>query len=427
MEYPKILMIRQDVDAPKVPDIPRAIQDIFYKLHLGSAIKPGARVAITAGSRGVRDMVSVIREIVRNLKLIGAVPFVAPAMGSHGGATDEGQTEVLESLGINRETIDAPILSSMETDDIGQNKYGASVLIGSDFTRADHVIVLNRIKAHTDFKGNIESGLYKIMMIGMGKHAGAALAHRLILKHGFEEVVTNLGKIILSKVPVVAGVGIVENHYDETAIIDGFLPNDILSGEMRLLRESKRMMARIPFDDVDVLIVDEMGKAISGTGMDTNVINRIFHQATPEPSPQQFKRIYVRDLTEDTHGNAIGIGLADFTSTRLVSKIDFHKMRVNCVTGTTPEKGRVPLAYDRDDDAIADAIYNAGVINTKYARLAWIKNTLELEHLYISHAIWDSVADKGKFQLILPESPLPFDAEGNLPFGMFDKKTAQVR
>jgi hypothetical protein len=421
MNYPQILMARQNIHAPKITNIPKGVRDSLSKHDLKQKVKTGQRVVITAGSRGVRDIVTVIREIALFIKSLGALPFVSPAMGSHGGATAEGQREVLASLGITEETVGAPIISSMETEDIGKNSFGTPVLIGRDFTQADHVIVLNRIKPHTDFRGSIESGLYKIMMIGMGKHAGAKLAHRLIITHGFERVVVDVGKIILNCIPVLLGIGIVENHYDETAIIKSYNPDDILFGERRLLTDARQLMARIPFDNVDVLIVDEMGKTISGTGMDTNVIGRIYHQATPEPTSQKFRRIYVRDLTEDTHGNALGVGLADYVSTRLASKIDFRKMRINCVTGTTPEKGRLPLSYDRDDEAIEDAIGNAGVLDGQSARLVWIKNTLELEYLWVSDALWRDSKEKTHLEIVAQLQPLPFDLSGNLPFGVFEK------
>jgi hypothetical protein len=421
MNYPQILLVRQKIHAPKITNIPMVIRDSLLKHNLKQKIKPGQKVVITAGSRGVRDIASIIKEIALFIKSLGASPFVSPAMGSHGGATAEGQREVLASLGITEETVGAPVISSMETDDIGKNSFGTSVPIGRDFTQADHVILLNRIKPHTDFRGSIESGLYKIMMIGMGKHAGATLAHRLIITHGFERVVIDVGKIILNCVPVLIGVGIVENHYDETAIIESFSPDDILAGERRLLTDAMKLMARIPFDNVDVLIIDEMGKTISGTGMDTNVIGRIYHQATPEPTSQKFRRIYVRDLTEDSHGNALGVGLADYVSTRLASKVDFRKMRINCVTGTTPEKGRLPLAYDRDDEAIEDAIGNAGVLIGESARLVWIKNTLDLEYLWVSEALWRDSQEKAHLELVTQLQPLPFDLSGNLPLGVFER------
>lgn len=427
MNYPQILMIRQNIHAPKITNIPKVIRDSLLKHDLKQKVKPGQRVVITAGSRGVKDIAKVIREIALYIKSIGALPFVSPAMGSHGGATAEGQREVLATWGITFETVGAQIISSMETDNVGQNKFGTPVLIGRDFTQADHVIVINRIKPHTDFRGSIESGLFKIMMIGMGKHAGATLAHRLIMAHGFEEVVKDAGRVILSHVPILFGVGIVENHYDDTAIIEIFQPSDMLSGEIRLLKEARQLMAHIPFNNVDVLIVDEMGKTISGTGMDTNVIGRIYHQATPEPSVQKFKRIYVRDLTEDTHGNALGVGLADFISTGLSSKVDFRKMRINCVTGTTPEKGRLPLAYDRDDEAIADAMGNAGVLDGQSARLVWIKNTLELEYLWVSEALWRDSQEKAHLEFVAQLQPLPFDSSGNLPFGVFERRPLSQR
>jgi hypothetical protein len=296
---------------------------------------------------------------------------------------------------------------------------GVPVLVGKDFTEANHVVVVNRIKSHTDFKGEIESGLLKVMMIGMGKHKGAQLAHKAIIHRGFQDVVLEWGNTLLRKLPILMGIGIVENYYHETAFLEVIEPTQFVTEEKRLLKEAKEIIGQIPFQDIDLLVIDEMGKNISGTGMDTNVIGRIMHIATPEPKTPQFKRIFVRDITEETNGNAIGIGLADFTTERLVSKINREVTRINCVTGTTPEKGKIPIAYANDEEAIINGLHNAGVFDFKKARVIWVKNTLELKYLRISEALLPEAGKEKELNIISGPFRFPFEKEGTLPLGTF--------
>ena len=232
---------------------------------------------------------------------------------------------------------------------------------GRDFTGADHVVVVNRVKPHTSFRGEVESGLLKMTVLGMGKAVGARMAHQLFFRHGFEAVVRDLAGVVLDRLPVLAGVALVENRLEQTARIEVCPKDRFAETDRRLLGEARNLMGRIPFHDVDLLIVDEMGKNISGSGMDSNVTGRIFHQVTPEPEPRQFRRIYVRDLTPESDGNALGVGTADFVSRRLADKIDLEKTKINCITASVPEKGRIPLVYDRDDRAVSDALSSAGI------------------------------------------------------------------
>ena len=350
----------------------------------------------------------------RHLKERGAEPYVAAAMGSHGGATAAGQRRVLAELGITEETVGAPIHSRMETDSVGDSRFGLPVHCGRDFTGADHVVVVNRVKPHTSFRGSVESGLLKMSVLGMGKAEGARMAHRMFFRHGFEPVVRDLAGIVLDRLPVLCGIALVENRLEQTARIEVCTKDRFAEVDRSLLKEARGLIGRIPFSDVDLLIVDEMGKNISGSGMDSNVTGRIFHQATPEPKQRQFRRIYVRGLTPESGGNALGVGTADFVSRRLVEKIDPEKTRINCITASVPEKGRIPIVYDRDKDAVRDALSSAGVTDPAATRLVWIKNTLSLDRFWISEAL---AADAGKTEGVLLEtgfSPLPFDNAGNL-------------
>ena len=258
-------------------------------------------------------------------------------MGSHGGATAEGQIEVLEGLGITEQSVGAPILSSVEVQPIGKTRFGTPVLIDKNIQKADKIIVVNRIKLHTDFKGDFESGVIKMMVIGMGKPEGAMMVHRLTIKHGFPAVLTEVGSMILKKLPIFFGMGIIENPYDETAFIELLRPQEMFEKEKALLKKARQLMPRLPFDQIDILIMDELGKNVSGAGMDTNVIGRCFSINNQKPKKPKITRIFVRDLTEASHGNACGIGMAEYTTKRLVDKIDYPSMHINCITGMTPE------------------------------------------------------------------------------------------
>lgn len=414
---PLVALYHQQTPTPRVEDPPGALHDGLARLNLAQRIKPGQRVAITAGSRGVTDMVRVIRLVAAFCRELGAEPFVAPAMGSHGGATAQGQIKVLVELGITPETVGAPVQADMTTDRLGEVSGGLPVFCGRDFTRADHVILVNRIKPHTSFRGQVESGLLKMMAIGMGKRDGARACHLAFVNRGFEPVVREVAGLVMQRAPVIAAVALVENRLEQTAVLEVLAPAEIAEREPALLDLARGLMARVPFKNVDLLIVDEMGKNISGSGMDSNVTGRIFNQVTPEPSPRWFRRIYVRDLTDQSGGNALGVGTADFTSRRLVDKIDPEKTRINCVTASVPEKGRIPITYDRDLPAVSDALASAGVADPAQARLVWIKNTLELSYLWVSQALEKEAAQLDAMKRLGEFGPLPFGPDGDLPFG----------
>jgi hypothetical protein len=268
----------------------------------------------------VANIDRILKHLVAALKDLGAKPFLIPTMGSHGGGTAQGQLEVLKSLNITEESIGAPIHSSMDVAEIGRSRFGFPVYVDKYALKADGIIVMNRIKPHTEFEGPIESGLMKMMAIGMGKHRGCFEVHKQTVKFGYREVIPEIGRMILSKLPVLFGVGVLENIYDETASIRAILPARFEEEETRLLARAKRLMARLPFESIDVLVVDEMGKNISGTGMDTNVVGRIMFIGEREPVRPKIIRIVVLDLTSESHGNAVGVGLADYTTQRLLAK-----------------------------------------------------------------------------------------------------------
>lgn len=411
---PKIVKIRQRLDAPRLEDVEKRVGELLDSFDLGRKVNKGERIGITAGSRGIRDKPLVLKILVSRLKDLGASPFVVPCMGSHGGGTAEGQLEMLESLGITEQSVGAPILSSIEVQEIGRTRFGTPVYVDKNLFGADRIIVVNRIKPHTDFKGEIESGLIKMMVIGMGKPKGALMAHRLTIRNGFPAVLAEIGPIILSKLPIFFGIGIIENQYDETAMIELLRPEEFFEREKILLKRAKELLPRLPFEQIDILIVDEMGKNVSGAGMDTNVIGRNFFIGSAPFERPKITRIFVRDLTEESHGNATGIGMAEYTTKRLVQKIDYASTYLNAITGMIPDNGRIPIAFDQDREALAVAHYNSGVLDPRDLRIVWIKNTLHLEYLYTSEAMIDEVRANPTLEILGEPFDFPFDSEGNL-------------
>jgi hypothetical protein len=414
MNYPKMYHIHQVFDVPKVDDIEETLSRELESIRINSLIKPEARIAITAGSRGVSNIERVLRHLVQVLKENSAKPFLVPSMGSHGGGTAEGQVEVLRSLNITEESVCAPIVSSMEVVEIGKSCFGFPVLVDKHAAEADGVIVVNRIKPHTEFEGPIESGLMKMMAIGLGKHKGCIQAHKQTVAFGYRKVIPEIGRVILEKLPVLFGVALVENVYDETAIIRALPHTQFLIEEERLLAKAKTLMARLPLDRIHVLIADKMGKNISGTGMDTNVIGRIMFIGEKEPEKPKITRIIVLDLAEESHGNAIGVGLADYTTERLVEKIDAGATAINSIAGMTPEKGRIPIALKTDREAFEAALTTIGAIDSKEARVVHIKNTLEIAELDISEALLEDIKGREDLRLVEYLGPMSFDSHGNI-------------
>ena len=414
MSLPKVVRVQQNSDATHITDIPKAVAEQIGKLGLQSRLKPGQTVAITGGSRGVANIAVIIRSVVDELQKLGVRPFIIPAMGSHGGGTAEGQRLVLEHYGITESSMGAPVRATMETTQVGETLQGIPVFLDNYALGADHVVVVNRVKPHTDFDGDIESGLCKMMAIGLGKHTGAIQYHRANIKHGYYTVITNVSRVVRANCKILFGLGIVENAYDETAVIEAMLTPEIENSERRLLAVAKSNLARIPFDQGDVLVVDEMGKNISGAGMDTNVIGRNVSQRERAAVKPWFTRIFVRDLTEESYGNAVGIGLADLVSRRLVNKIDYSPTYINAITSTNVEAARVPVTFDTDREAMETAFSTCGN-SLEACRMIWIKNTLKLDQFIATEALLDEIGSKPHLKVLERLGELSFDGKGNLP------------
>ncbi|ALS24628.1 lactate racemase domain-containing protein [Paenibacillus naphthalenovorans] len=416
MLFPKWVKIKQRFTGPVVTDIDATIAQEFAKVGLAEKIKPDQRIAITVGSRGIANISTIVKAAVQELKKIGAIPFIIPTMGSHGGATAEGQVEVLESLGVTEDFCGAPILSSMEVVQVGETPQGMPVYVDKYAVEADGVLLMGRIKVHTDFKSpiGIESGLMKMAAIGMGKHKQALLIHSYGV-HGIRDIMPEVAKVMLQKVNIVCGVGIVENAFEQTAIIEAIPTPLIPQRESELLRQSAALMPKLPVEDIDVLIVDEIGKNYSGTGMDTNIIGRIRILGVPEPSSPRIKYIIASDVSEESHGNALGIGLADVTTKRLFDQIDFQKMNENVITSTFLTRAAVPIVLDNDREALKTALRSNWGVEPERARIVRIPNTLHLEYLYVSEPLLPEILNQPHIEVLGEPEEMSFDSTGYFP------------
>ena len=409
MPLPRMVRVRQTFSRPRVADIPRAVADALAASSM--PVKRGDTVAVGAGSRGIANIDVIVGAAVRYLRDLGARPFVFPAMGSHGGGTAEGQLDVLAHYGITEATMGCPVRATMDVVQVGET-LDHPVYLDRLASEADWIGIVNRIKPHTDFKGSIESGLFKMMTIGLGKYTGAIQYHRMNINHGYETVITAVGREMLAKARIGFGLGIVENGYDETAHIQAFNAQNLEDGERRLLKDAREWMARLPFKQIDVLIVEEIGKNVSGSGMDTNVIGRPSNPHEPFPADPKILWIVALDLTDESYGNATGIGNADFTTRRLVDKIDMKPTLINCITACAPNGAKIPATYDTDREAIETALSCIGLTPPESARVVRIRNTLMIGEIEVSEAYMPEVAKRGDLTALGDPSPLGFDAGG---------------
>jgi hypothetical protein len=412
---PRMARIKQQFSGPMLHDIPQAVRQTLGRLAL--PIRPGQSVALAVGSRGIVNIDVVARATVEHMKAIGAEPFIFPAMGSHGGGTAEGQRAVLEHYGVTEATMGCPIKATMDVVQLGEC-LGLPIWLDRYASEADWIGVINRVKPHTDFNGqHLESGLFKMMTIGVGKHKGAVQAHRANIRHRYEKVVTEFGREVLKRARIGFGLGIVENGYDETATVEAFLAADMEMGERALLKQAKAWMAKLPFDPIDLLIVDEMGKDVSGAGMDSNIIGRHGTFFEPPYTNPKVTFIVVSDLTAHTYGNAIGIGNADFTTRRLADKIDWEATNVNGLTACSPAGCKLPAVLDSAEEAISIALSCLGLERVEDARVVRIKNTLKIAEVDVSENLLAEVAKRDDLTKVGDPTPLSFDGTGYLlPF-----------
>lgn len=414
-DYPNVFRVLQHFDNPQLHDIPGEVERQLSRLSLGKTISPGETVAITAGSRGIANIKYVIRAIVEHLKRIGANPFIVPAMGSHGGGTAEGQRKLIESYGITESFCRCPIRTDMATVIICNSAEGFPVHFDTHAHAADHVLVCNRVKPHSLFTGDHESGLMKMMLIGLGKNNGARIYHKAIKDYGFGQILRSVARKVLTNCSIVAGIAIIENPYGQTAKIEAVVPNDFESREKSLLNQAKQLMPRLPFANADILLVDEIGKNISGSGLDVNVVGRkyLIHQAAENEYPK-VRMIAVRDLSPLTHGSAMGIGLVEFCRKRVLHKMDVNATRVNALTGGFFFEAMLPLDYDTDSDMMDVMLSQIGLTEPLDVRMMWIRNTMTLAEVECSAAYLDEAKRRVDLEIISDLRPLPFDATKNL-------------
>lgn len=416
MAFPKVVKVEQSFPRPRVEDVGEALKQECAREEVSSRIKPGMEVAITAGSRGIANIDQILGSLVEELKGMGASPFIVPAMGSHGGATAEGQVEVLESLGVTEEAVGAPIRSSMEVVRLGETERGVPVYMDKNASEADGVVVCGRVKLHTDFRSDLESGLLKMASIGLGKHEQALALHGYGVK-GIKDYMVEVAEEVLASGKVLFGVGIVENAYEETAVIEAIPPENIVEREKVLLAESAKSMPKLPVSEMDILFVDELGKDYSGTGMDTNVIGRFRILDVEEPEEPSARYVVVSDVSEGSHGNALGVGLADLTTSRLFEKIDLEAMNQNVITSTFLERAKVPMVLDNDREALEVAMRCNWGIPPEDTRFVRIQNTLGLRYVYLSENLLEEALQGGNVEVVEEAREMEFDGEGYfLPF-----------
>lgn len=413
VKIPRMVKVKQKFERPRIEkeDIANTILSQLREVKFTSTIKPGMEICITAGSRGIANIPLIIKTIADYCKEQGAKPFVVPAMGSHGGGTAEGQLEVLKSLGVTEEAVGCPIKSSMTTVIVGYSPEGLEVRIDKNAAEADGIILCGRIKAHTAFRGEYESGLMKIMTIGLGKREGAESCHSKGFKY-MAYLVPTFGRIIMKNSPVLFGVAILENAFDETCKLVALTPDEVNEEEPKLLKESFGYLPKILFDNCDVLIVDEFGKNISGEGMDPNITGTF---ATPYATGGIVaqKRV-VLSLTEETQGNAHAIGLVDAIPKHLFKQIDLDKTYPNTITSTVLEYSKIPMIMQNDEEAIKLCIKTCTEIDKEQIRIVRIKNTLEMEEIYISEAMIKETEGNDRLTVMGEPEEVLFNASGNL-------------
>jgi hypothetical protein len=406
LPLPPFVRVRQQLPTDRLADPAGAVHAELQRIGLGERLRPGASVAITAGSRGIADIAAILRIVADFVRAHGGQPFVVPAMGSHGGATVAGQRHVLAEYGITEASVGAPIRATMETVELGQLPSGARVFMDAYAAAADATIVVNRVKAHTAFRGPIESGLCKMTCIGLGKAEGAEQAHA----YGLRETIPQAASLTLESGNVVAGLALVENGAHQLAIVQAARPDEFLDTDRRLLDRANAYLPRVPFDHLHLLVVGWLGKNISGSGMDYNVVGmwrRIGGERVPD-----FERIAVLDLTDESDGNGLGVGIADFTTRRLYSKLDLAKMYLNGLTSHALEAIKIPIVLETDRQVLEAALHAVG--HAADARVAIVRSTLDLEELLVSQALAKEAAANSRLEVTGSLHNLDFSPEGEL-------------
>ncbi|KOR75995.1 lactate racemase domain-containing protein [Paenibacillus solani] len=408
---PKMAKVKVHFDNHHIEDLGSELWVKLQQEHIRQKVKPGMQIAVAVGSRGLDRIVELTAVTVKALKEAGAEPFIVPSMGSHGGATAEGQREVLAHLGVTEESVGCEIRSSMEVVQLGELPNGLPVYLDRYAAAADGIVVINRVKPHTAFRGPVESGIMKMISIGLGKQKGAEACHQLGFKYMAENVPA-MAKLIMQQKPVLFGVATVENAFDKVAVVEVLTPEEIIAKEENLQKKAKELLPKLFFDQLEVLVIDQIGKNISGDGMDPNITGRY-----PTPYAHggpDVNKIVVLDLTPQTEGNANGVGTADFTTQRLVDKTDLEVTYANGLTSTVVAPTKIATTLPNDREAIQAAIKTCNVLDFNQAKLVRIKNTLVLGEIEVSEALFDYVREHPSMELCSEPYDFSFDEHGNL-------------
>jgi hypothetical protein len=414
-----MLLVKQNFPARQIPDIPATVYEELGRAGFGQRLQPGSSVAIGVGSRGISNIATIVKAVVGFWQSVGMKPFIFPAMGSHGAATAEGQADVLAHYGIIEETMGCPVRSSLDVISLGKTPEGIEAFLDKNASQADGIMLVARIKQHTDFAGKIESGLFKMMGIGLGKWAGAKNYHTHAFNLGMEAVIRSVGAQVLGSGKILGGLAILEDAYHNTARLTAVPVDRMLPMEEELLALVKAWAPALPFN-LDVLVINEIGKQISGAGMDTKVVNRGTQgEYNPWPDTPHIQRIYLRDLSSVSYGNGVGLGLADIVHDRLVAKLDTHPTWINALTASTPSAAKLPIHFSTDRECIDRISRTVGKHDLADVRLGWIENTLELTPIGLSENMRAEIEKHPLLEIVEEAHDLPFDAEGNLRSGVF--------
>ena len=416
-DIPLFLTVRQSFDRPRVGDVTAAVRGELEAVLPGRSIGADARLGVAVGSRGIRDIATVVRAAIDFLKGRGARPFILPAMGSHGGATADGQRQLIAHYGVTEEAMGCPVQAEMETRSLGRTADGVEVRIAEAAWQSDGVLLVNRVKPHTDYKGPLESGLVKICAIGLGKYDGAREIHRHLFTVGLGEAIRGVAETVVATGRILGGIALLENAYHETARVVGVPARALFETEEGLLVEARRLMGRLPLDEIDVLVCDRLGKNISGAGLDTNVIGRsVYGYTAGQPWREgmaRILRIAVMDVSDESDGNAVGMGLVDFVPERFTSRVDHGVTRLNALTSCCPTAAKTPVVLADDREAIRAAIRTSPV-RPEGPRVVYARDTLELDRVLVSEACRPLVEGREGIEVVLGPAPLRFDDHGRL-------------
>lgn len=424
MQLSRLLEVKQNFPDRRIHDIPAEVAKQLGSSPFASRVKPGGRVAIGVGSRGITNLATIVRAVADYFKSQGLHPQIFPAMGSHGAATAQGQADVLAHYGITESAMGCPVISSLDVVPVGKTEDGIEAFMDRSAFESDGVMLIGRVKWHTDFQGKIESGLFKMMAIGLGKFAGAQRYHTYAYRLGLENVIRSVGRQVLKSGKILGGLAILEDAYHHTGQLTPVAVEEMEQKEEQLLALVKSWMGKIPVPELDILVLDEIGKNISGAGMDTKVVNRGVHgQYNPWPDTPKIHRVFVRNISDLSYNNAVGLGMADVVHDRLVNRVDWTPTMINSLTASTPAAIRTPLHFPTDRECIERMWPTVGKFDSKEVTIGWIRNTMELSPILLSENLIDEIRNNPILEIVGPAREIEFDDSGNL-LGMLEPATA---